>query len=58
MQVRIENNELVIRIKMQDPAPSKKGKTLIVATTHGFVTTTVEVDGKPVVISLNAYITR
>ena len=56
MEVKIENNTLVIRIPMQQPAPSASGKTLVVASTHGNVKTTAMVNGKPVTIGLNAYI--
>jgi hypothetical protein len=56
MQVKIEKNELVIRIAMQEPTASASGKTRVVASTHGNQPTTVEVDGKPVIIGLNAYI--
>lgn len=31
MEVKIENNELVIRIPLKDPKPSSTGKFLIVA---------------------------
>ena len=59
MQVTIENNELVIRIPVESPPrPSKSGKTLIVATSSGNVTTSCMVDGKPITIGLNAYIPR
>jgi hypothetical protein len=56
MKVTIENNELVIRIEMVEPRPSASGKTLVVATSSGNQTTTAMVQGKPVVIGLNAYI--
>lgn len=57
MQVTIENNELVIRIPVENPPrPSKSGKSLIVATSGGNQTTSATVDGKRVVIGLNAYI--
>ena len=59
MKTTIENGELVIRIPVQDPArPSKSGKTLIVASSGGNVATTAEVDGRPVIVGLNAYIPR
>lgn len=35
---------------------SKSGKTELVASSHGNQATTAQVDGKPVVIGLNAYI--
>jgi hypothetical protein len=56
MKAAIENGELVIRIPVQTPAPSKTGKTLVVATTHGNVQSTALVNGRPVTIGLNAYI--
>lgn len=56
MKVSIEQNEMVIRIPMQDPKPSATGKTLVVATTHGNVVTGAMVKGRPVTIGLNAYI--
>jgi hypothetical protein len=58
MDVKIENNELVIRIPMKEPRPSSSGKTLIVATTGGNLKTDVEVNGQPVYIGLNAYIKK
>jgi hypothetical protein len=59
MKVTIENNELVIRIAMQEPRPfSKSGEILVVATSSGNKTTEATVDGKPIIIGLNAYITR
>ena len=50
------NNNLVIRIPMQTPTPSSTGKTLVVATTRGNVKTDLTINGKPVTIGLNAYI--
>lgn len=58
MTVEIRDNKLCIEIDMQKPEPSGSGKTLVVASTRGNVVTTVEVDGKPVTIGLNAYIKR
>jgi len=56
MKVSIEKNELVIRLPLTAPTPSKSGKTLLVATTHGLQNTTAEVDGKSVIVSVNAMI--
>ena len=56
MKVSIEKDELVIRIPLQKPTPSKSGKTLVVATTGGFVQTDARVDGKVVAVSINATI--
>lgn len=58
MEVKIENGKLIISIDMQTPTPSASGKTLMVATTHGNVTTDCVIDGKPVVVGLNAYIKK
>ncbi|MGD0662302.1 MAG: hypothetical protein ABSD38_29960 [Syntrophorhabdales bacterium] len=56
MNVEIKGNKLIIEIDLEKPTPSSSGKTLVVASTRGNVTTSVEVDGKPVTIGLNAYI--
>ena len=59
MKVTIENGELVIRIPVENPPrPSKSGKSLIVATSSGNVTTSCMVEGRPVVVGLNAYICK
>jgi hypothetical protein len=59
MKVTIENNELVIRIPVENPPrPSASGKTLIVATSSGNQTTDAIVNGQSVVVGLNAYIKR
>jgi len=58
MEVKIENGKLIISIDMQEPTPSASGKTLVVATTHGNVSTQCIIDGKNVVIGLNAYIKK
>lgn len=56
MTATIEGNELVIRVQLQEPTPSTSGKTLIVASSHGNQTTTATVNGKPIIVGLNAYI--
>ena len=56
MKVEIKNHELVITLAMQQPTPSASGKTLVVASSHGNQPTSAQVDGKPVVVGLNAYI--
>ena len=58
MTVTIEGKELVIRMPLEAPRPSASGKTLVVATTSGNVRTTAEVDGKPITIGVNAYISK
>ena len=56
MKARIENGCLVISLPLQDPKPSTSGKTLIVATSRGPKRTDVSVNGKPVIVGINAYI--
>jgi hypothetical protein len=59
MEAIIKEGVLHITIAVQDPPqPSKSGKTLVVASTHGNLATTAKVDGKAVVIGLNAYIRK
>jgi hypothetical protein len=57
---RIEGDKLIIELPINttDPPPSASGKTLVVASTHGNMTTEVMVKGKPLVIGVNAYIKK
>ncbi|WP_052606850.1 hypothetical protein [Acidithrix sp. C25] len=56
MEVTIKDNKLYIEIELQEPTPSSSGKTLVVASSHGNMVTSAMIDGKPVIIGLNAYI--
>ena len=56
MKVIIKNQVLHIEIPLHPPRPSATGKTLTVASTRGNQPTEARVDGKPVIIGLNAYI--
>lgn len=58
MTAKIENGQLIITIPLNAPRPSASGKTLVVATTGGNKPTTAEVDGKPVIVGVNAYIQK
>lgn len=58
MDVKIENGKLLISIELQEPTPSASGKTLVVATTHGNMVTQCAINGKNVVIGLNAYVKK
>jgi hypothetical protein len=52
-----KSGELVIRVQLNaEPQPSASGKTLVVASSHGNQPTAAQVDGKPVIVGLNAYI--
>jgi len=57
MKVQIEGKELVIRIPLNEkPQESKTGKTLVVASSHGNKVTDAIVQGKQVIVGVNAYI--
>ena len=59
MQVELKNNKLVITIDVNaKPTPSASGKTLVVATSHGNQQTTVTIDGKLLIVGVNAYIRK
>jgi len=58
MKVEIKDNKLFIEIDLEKPTPTASGKTLVVASTHGNTVTSAEVDGKPLIVGLNAYIKR
>jgi hypothetical protein len=56
MKVEIKDGKLIIELEMTKPTPSASGKTLVVASTHGNQPTAAQVNGKPVIVGLNAYI--
>jgi hypothetical protein len=57
MNAVIKNGKLLLEIDLNEkPTPSASGKTLVVASTHGNTATTATVNGKPVIVGLNAYI--
>jgi hypothetical protein len=59
MTAKIVGDKLVIEIPLNSsPVPSGSGKTLVVASTHGNKVTEAQVNGKNVVIGLNAYIPK
>ncbi len=51
-----EAKTLTIVLDLQEPTPSASGKTLVVATSHGPVPTDLQINGKPVIVGVNAYI--
>ena len=58
MKVEVQGKNLVITIPLTEPTPSASGKTLVVASSHGNKETDAKINGKPVIIGLNAYIKR
>lgn len=58
-RARIEGGKLIVEIDIEgEPVPSASGKTLIVASSHGNIATMAVVDGKNVVVGVNAFIGR
>lgn len=58
IKATINDGILTIQIPTQTPTPSASGKTLVIASTRGNITTTATVDGKPVKLGVNAYIQK
>ena len=58
MTATLEKNVLTIVIdaNTKNPPASASGKTNVVASTHGNQATSVLVNGKPLVIGVNAYV--
>lgn len=57
MTAEIKGGNLIITLPVNPkPAPSASGKSLVVASTKGNTVTGVMVDGKPLTIGVNAYI--
>jgi hypothetical protein len=57
MKARLRKGMLNVTLPVIDPPkPSKSGKRLLVATTHGFRRTGVRIGNKPVAVSVNASI--
>ena len=58
MKAEIISGNLVVTIPLTAPTLSASGKTYSVASSHGNMTTSAMVDGRPVIIGLNAYIKK
>ncbi len=59
MTAKIVGNKLVIELPLNPvPVPSLSGKTLVIASTHGNKVTQAQVQGKNVVVGVNAYIPK
>jgi hypothetical protein len=56
MKTTIKDNVLHIEIPLHAPRPSATGKTLTVASTRGNQPTDARIDGKTVIVGINAYI--
>jgi hypothetical protein len=47
---------LTVTIPLQEAKASASGKTLVIASTHGNQATGINMDGRPVILGLNAYL--
>ena len=56
MKVEVKNGRIIISLKLRKPAPSKSGKTLLVATTRGVRRSIVKMRGKRVRVIAHAFI--
>ena len=56
LNVKRKGDVLKIELSFEKPQPSKSGKTMLVASTHGVKTTDVQCDGRSVVVVANAFI--
>ena len=56
MKAEIKNDRLIISLKVRKPAPSKSGKTLLVATTRGVRRSAIKMRGKWVRVIAHAFI--
>jgi len=55
IEARIEGSKLIITADLEHPVPSKSGKTLVVASSRGIVTTEAKLDGKLIKVGFNAF---
>jgi hypothetical protein len=56
-KVEIKGKQLIITMELDsDPSPSKSGKNLVLASTHGNEKTSCEFKGQPITIGVNAYV--
>lgn len=58
MKAEIINGHHVLTLPLGTPAPSSTGKTPVVGSSQENKQTTAQVDGKPIVVGINAYIRR
>ena len=52
---KITGKDLIVSLPLQTASLSSTGKTMIIASTHGFITTDAKVADKNVVIAVTAY---
>lgn len=52
---KIEGTKLIITADLETPTPSGSGKTLVVVSSRGNITTDATVDGHALILGLNVY---
>ena len=55
IKVTIQGKRLVIDLPLEAATLSASGKSYVIASTRGNMTTDAKIDGKPIVIGVNAY---
>jgi len=58
MTAKIDGGNLIITIPLHAPTASKSGKTLVVASSGGNKPTAATLDGKPIIIGVNACVNK
>jgi hypothetical protein len=54
--IELDGQTLIIKLPLQTPIRSASGKTLVVATTHGTITTEARYEKKRIVVVANAFV--
>lgn len=54
--VTIKGRKLIIEMPLGQPKESKSGKSIVIATTSGILTTDAEFEGKPIKLGVNVFI--
>ena len=49
---------LTLVLDLEEPTPSASGKTLVVASTRGNARTDAQINGKVLVVGVNAYVAK
>lgn len=55
LTVKVINGRLLIDAPLSAPALSASGKSYVIASTHGNMTTDAEYEGNAIILGLNAY---
>jgi hypothetical protein len=56
IKVKQHGKTLVVEMPLEKPVPSKSGKTLLLASTHGVITTDIQFSGRQIALVANAFV--